>query len=78
MEERRVRIAVAEEGVDQFQIADGHLIELQAVGSLVEADAVDVVELGLLGVAGVMQHGSGGNRGGRMSGEAEAVERPCA
>jgi hypothetical protein len=48
----------------KFEIADGDLVELQAFRTLVEADAVDVVELRLLGVARVVEHGSGGDCGG--------------
>ena len=77
MEERCPRIAVAEECIDKLKVADGHWIELQAVRSLVEPDSVDVIELGLLGVARVMQHSAGSDRRREMSGKSEAVERLC-
>ena len=60
MKEGCTHITVAEECVDEFEIADSDLIELQAFSSFVEADAVDVIELRLLGVAGVMKDGPGG------------------
>ena len=43
VEERRTGIAVAEEGVYQFKVADGHVIELKAIGAFIETDAVDMV-----------------------------------
>ena len=75
VEERGLRIAVAEQRVDQLQIPNRYLVQLQALRPLIKADAVDMVELRLLGVAGVVQHRSGGDGRGRMPGQAEPVER---
>ena len=63
------------ERLDQLQVADGDRVENQAVLALVVADAVHMVERAALGLAGVVENGSGGAGGGVVAGQAEALQR---
>ena len=64
-----------EEGLEQFQIADGDGVEHHGVGAVVVGGAVEVIEGGALGVAQVVEDGAGGADGGGAIGEAAAIER---
>ena len=63
-----------EERFDQFEIADRDLVELEGGGVLLEAEGIDVEGVVFLGGADVVEHGSGGDGGGLVADEAEALE----
>ena len=63
------------ERLDQFEVADGDSVENEAVLALVVTDAVNVIERAALGLADVVQDGSGGAGGGVMVGKAKAIQR---
>ena len=63
-----------EDGLEQFEIADGDGVEDHGVGAVVVSGAVEVVEGGALGVAEVVEDGAGGADGGGAIGEAAAIE----
>ena len=67
-----------EERLDEFEIAGGDLIEVEALGAGVEVEGVDVADFGLLRGADVVDDGAGGDGCGGMTGEAEAFEGAAA
>ena len=74
-EERHGVAGAGKERLDQLKVADGDSVQNEAVLALVVADAVDVVERSALGLAGVVEDGSGGAGGGVVAGQAEAFQR---
>ncbi len=64
-----------EDGLEQFEIADGDGVEHHGFGAVVERRAVEVIERGALGVAQVVENGAGGRDRGAFTGEAAAIER---
>ncbi len=63
-----------EERLDELEVADGDGVELEEGGALVEADGFQVLESALLGLAEIVDEAAGGDGGGVVAGEAEAVE----
>ncbi len=66
---------VGEQRLDELEIANADRIELQMLGALVVAQAIDVRKIACLRGADVVQRCAGGDGGGGMAREAEAVER---
>jgi hypothetical protein len=73
-EESRVGTRVVEDGVDQFKIAGGDLIDIEMFGAAVETERVDMASVVVLGAANVMDDGAGGDGRCGMAGETEAFE----
>ncbi len=67
--------AIGKDGLDEFEVTDGHGVEHHVGGAIEVTGRVEMVERGALRVAQVMEHGSGGGDGGVFAGEAEAIER---
>ena len=74
MEEGGAGGGVGEERLDQLEVANADRIELQMLGALVVAQAVDVRKIACLRGADIVQCGAGGDGGCGMAGEAEAIE----
>ncbi len=66
--------ASANKRLDELEIANADRIELQMLGALVVAQAINVRKITRLRGADVVQRCAGGDGGGGMAGEAEAVE----
>ena len=74
MEERGAIVLTCEERFEEFEIADGDLVEFEGGGVLLEADGFDVRGVEFLCGAQVVEDGADGDGGGGVIGEAEAVE----
>ncbi len=59
---------------DEFEVADCDLVEFQSRRVLLKLERIDVQCLDLLRCPYIVEHRSGGNRGGWMRGETEAFE----
>ncbi|HYA16637.1 MAG TPA: hypothetical protein VEF06_04180, partial [Bryobacteraceae bacterium] len=64
--------AVGEDGLHQFEIADGDGVEDHGVGAVEVARRVEVVERGALRVSEIVQHGARRRDGEVLPGESEA------
>ena len=75
MEERRAVVLTHKERLDQFEVADGDLVEFKGSAVFLEFQAVNVLGIDFLRGAHVVEDGAGGDGGRGMMVETEALQR---